>query len=180
MIQFLLFLLMSTFNTPSETVNVHEFSLNTINGEEISLSEFSGNVLLIVNTASQCGFTPQYAGLQELHDTYYSKGFKVLGFPANNFGNQEPGTDEEIAEFCERNFGVSFPLFSRIDVRGENKHPLFQFLTESENPDFTGDINWNFEKFLVDQDGNLIRRFRSQVKPMSVEIKTSIETLLES
>jgi glutathione peroxidase len=179
MIQFLIILLMSAYSSPSETVNVHQFSLKTINGDEINLSEFSGNVLLIVNTASQCGFTSQYEGLQELYNTYNKKGLKILGFPANNFGNQEPGTNEEIAQFCERNFGVTFPMFSKIDVKGENQHPLFRFLTAAENPDFEGDINWNFEKFLVDQDGNLIRRFRSQIKPMSIEIKTSIEALLD-
>lgn len=154
------------------------YSLNLINGENISLDEFRGDVLLIVNTASECGFTRQYSGLQAIYEEYSEKGFNVLGFPANNFGGQEPGTDEEIAQFCELNFGVTFPLFSRISVRGDDQHPLFNLLTESDNPDFTGDISWNFEKFLIDRNGNLVRRFKSNVDPESEEIRKAITDLL--
>ncbi len=154
------------------------YSLNLINGENISLDEFRGDVLLIVNTASECGFTRQYSGLQAIYEEYSDKGFNVLGFPANNFGGQEPGTDEEIAQFCELNFGVTFPLFSRISVKGDDQHPLFNFLTSIDNPDFTGDISWNFEKFLIDRNGNLVRRFRSNVDPESEEMRNAITELL--
>ncbi len=158
--------------------SVYQYELNLINGEKISLSEFKGEVLLIVNTASECGFTRQYSGLQKIFDQYSDKGFKVLGFPANNFGGQEPGSDEEIAQFCELNFGVSFPLFSRVSVRGDDQHPLFTMLTNTENPDFTGDISWNFEKFLIDRNGNLVRRFKSNTEPDSEELLNALNGLL--
>lgn len=177
MIQFLIILGMFIQN-PNELVTVHDFTYNSITGEQVQLSDFKDKVVLIVNTASKCGFTSQYQGLQELHDLYADKGFVVLGFPSDNFGGQEFGNDDEILEFCERNFGVNFPLFTRTDVRGDNKSELFSFLTSAENPDFTGEINWNFEKFLIDQNGHLIRRFRSQTKPNSIEVKSSIEMLL--
>ncbi len=160
------------------TDSIYQYELNLIHGETVSLEDFKGDVLLIVNTASECGFTTQYAGLQKLYETYSDRGFKVLGFPANNFGGQEPGSDEEIAQFCEMNFGVSFPLFSRISVQGDDKHPLFETLTNMENPDFTGEISWNFEKFLIDRNGNLLRRFRSSVSPESEEMIGSIENSL--
>lgn len=160
------------------TDNIYQYELNLIQGETVSLEKFKGDVLLIVNTASECGFTSQYAGLQKLFETYSDRGFKVLGFPANNFGGQEPGSDEEIAQFCEMNFGVSFPLFSRISVQGDDKHPLFETLTSMDNPDFTGEISWNFEKFLIDRNGNLLRRFRSNVSPESEEMINSIENSL--
>jgi glutathione peroxidase len=175
MIQFLM-IAMLMINTGD---GVHSFELNSINGEKVDLSEYKGKVLLIVNTASECGFTRQYSGLQELHEAYSEKGLVILGFPANNFAGQEPGTDEEILEFCERNFGVTFPLFSKVSVRGDDIHPMFQFLTSADNPDFEGDIRWNFEKFLVDQDGNLIRRFRSGTEPMSEEMIEAVESLLD-
>lgn len=158
--------------------NLFQYELNLINGEAITLEEFKGDVLLVVNTASECGFTRQYSGLQALFETYSNRGFKVLGFPANNFGGQEPGTDEEIAVFCEVNFGVTFPLFSRLSVRGEDQHPFFELLTNLENPDFTGDISWNFEKFLIDRDGNLVRRFSTRTEPDSEEMISAIEALL--
>ena len=161
-----------TLTERAETV--YQYELNSINGENISLSDYEGDLLLIVNTASECGFTPQYEGLQELYETYSDQGFKVLGFPANNFGGQEPGTDEEIAQFCEVNYGVSFPMFSKVSVKGEDQHPLFGYLTSAVNPDFTGEVSWNFEKFLVDRNGNVIRRFKSNVKPMSDELTSAI------
>lgn len=158
--------------------NVYKYELNSIDGKNISLEKYKGDVLLIVNTASECGYTGQYAGLQELHDTYQPKGLKVLGFPANNFGGQEPGSDEEIAQFCELNFGVSFPLFSKVSVKGEDQHPLFEYLTGTENPDFSGPIGWNFEKFLIDRNGNLLRRFKSNVTPNSKELTDALESVL--
>lgn len=164
--------------TTERTDSIYQYEMNTINGEKISLEEFEGDILLIVNTASQCGNTPQYEGLQEMHDEYSDRGFKVLGFPANNFGGQEPGSDKEILEFCETNFSVSFPLFSKISVEGEDIHPLFELLTESPNPDFTGPIGWNFEKFLIDRNGKLVRRFKTSVTPESKELQEAVQQLL--
>lgn len=155
--------------------SVYQYELNSLDGENISLSDFEGDLVLIVNTASECGFTPQYEGLQKLYETYSDQGFKILGFPANNFGGQEPGTDEEIAQFCQVNYGVSFPMFSKISVKGDDQHPLFTHLTSAENPDFTGDISWNFEKFLIDRNGNVIRRFKSNVEPMSEKLVNAVE-----
>lgn len=176
----ILFSVMS-FTTGGITADtVHEFNVTTIDGEEINLSEYSGQLLLIVNTASECGFTPQYEGLQALYEQYKDQGLVVLGFPANNFGGQEPGTDEEIKKFCKVNFDVSFPMFSKVSVKGENQHPLFQYLTSADNPDFTGEIKWNFEKFLVGPEGNLLHRFRSKTKPKSQTIKKAIESVLNS
>ncbi len=171
----LLFLMISK---SERTDSIYQYELNLINGEIVSLEEFKGDVLLIVNTASECGFTSQYEGLQKLYETYSDQGFKVLGFPANDFGGQEPGTDEEIAQFCEMNFGVTFPLFSRLSVRGDEQHPLFEMLVNKENPDFTGEISWNFEKFLIDRNGNLLRRFQSNVSPDSNDMISSIEKAL--
>jgi glutathione peroxidase len=157
---------------------VHQYEENLINGEKVSLSSYEGEVLLIVNTASKCGYTPQYEGLQKIFEEYGEKGFKVLGFPANNFAGQEPGSDEEIAQFCELNYGVTFPMFTKVSVKGDDIHPLFNFLTSAENPDFKGEIGWNFEKFLVDGNGNLVRRFKSNVTPESDEIRKAIAELL--
>lgn len=169
---------MSAISSNKTADSIYEFKPTNINGKETSLSEFKGDVLLIVNTASECGFTPQYEGLQAVYDKYKDQGFKVLGFPANNFGGQEPGTDEEIKQFCSVNYGVKFPMFSKISVKGEDQHPLFQFLTSAENPDFTGDIKWNFEKFLIGKDGTLLHRFRSKIEPQSKEMTKAIEEAL--
>lgn len=157
---------------------IYDTEATTIDGEEVTLEKYAGDVLLIVNTASECGFTPQYEGLQELYEEYSDEGLTVLGFPANNFGGQEPGSDEEILQFCEVNYGVDFPMFSKVSVKGGDIHPLFDYLTSAENNDFEGEINWNFEKFLIDRNGNLIRRFRSKVEPMSRELTSSVEELL--
>jgi len=169
-------LLMSLTTERNDTV--HQYEENLINGEKVSFSSFEGEVLLIVNTASECGYTPQYEGLQKIYEEYEDRGFKVLGFPANNFAGQEPGSDEEIAQFCEMNYGVSFPMFTKVSVKGDDIHPLFNFLTTAENPDFKGEIGWNFEKFLVDGNGNLVRRFKSNVTPESEEIRKAIAELL--
>ena len=163
---------------PAEESKIYDTEAKTINGEEITLSEYAGDVLVIVNTASECGYTPQYKGLQELYETYSDQGLTILGFPANNFGGQEPGSDEEILQFCEVNYGVEFPMFSKVSVKGNDIHPLFDYLTNTENEDFEGEIRWNFEKFLVDRNGNLVRRFRSGVEPMSSELTGSITDLL--
>lgn len=169
----------SVFMTTNERAEtVYQYELNTINGENISLSDYEGELLLIVNTASECGFTPQYEGLQELYETYSDQGLEILGFPANNFGGQEPGSDEEIAQFCELNYGVTFPMFSKVSVKGEDQHPLFEYLTSAENPDFKGEISWNFEKFLIDRNGNVVRRFKSKVEPMSGELTNAVTEYL--
>ncbi len=162
------------------TDSVHEFKAKNIDGEETPLNQFEGKVLLIVNTASECGYTPQYEGLQAVYETYEDEGLLILGFPANNFGGQEPGTDEEIKQFCKVNYDVSFPMFSKVSVKGDDMHPLFNYLTTAENPDFTGEIKWNFEKFLVDGQGNLLHRFRSDDEPESEEIINAIEKALNS
>lgn len=158
--------------------SIYDYEVNTIDGKNILLKQFEGEVLLIVNTASKCGYTPQYEGLQKLYDTYSEEGLTILGFPANNFGGQEPGTNEEIAQFCELNYGVNFPLFEKVSVKGDDIHPLFNELINTENPDFTGDISWNFEKFLIDRNGNLVRRFKSNVTPVSDEMIAAVESLL--
>jgi len=154
------------FVTPT---SVYDFKLKNIDGADFSLAQYRGKKVLIVNTASKCGFTPQYAELQKLADLYKDK-VVVVGFPANNFGQQEPGTATEIKSFCQKNFGVTFPLSQKVSVKGDDIDPLFKYLTTAPNPDFTGDIKWNFEKFLIDENGNLIHRFRSQTTPLSPEL----------
>jgi glutathione peroxidase len=149
---------------------VYDFkTIKTIDGKAFNLSKYKGKKILIVNTASKCGFTPQYAELEKLSQQYKGK-LVVIGFPANNFKEQEPGTNMDIKEFCKKNYGVTFPLASKVSVAGADIDPLFQYLTTASNPDFTGDIKWNFEKFLIDENGKLIHRFRSAVKPLSPEI----------
>ncbi len=146
--------------------NIYDFKARQIDGKDIALSEFRGKVMLIVNTASACGFTPQFGGLEELHKTYGGKGLAVLGFPCNQFGAQDPGQDSEIASFCQLNYGVSFPMMSKIDVNGPNAHPLYQWLT-AEAPGLLGSkaIKWNFTKFLVGKDGQVIKRYAPLDKP---------------
>jgi len=158
--------------------SLYDFKLENITGETQPLSDFQGQVVLIVNTASECGFTTQYEGLQSLHEKYYDRGFQVLGFPANNFGGQEPGSDEQIQSFCKSRYGVTFPLFSKISVSGEDCHPLYSWLTAQETPDGKGAIKWNFEKFLIDRKGKVVRRFRSITGPGRKKIRNSIEELL--
>ena len=148
--------------------NLADFDAPSIDGRQVSLSEYAGQVVLVVNTASQCGFTPQYAGLQELHDKFAGEGFVVLGFPCDQFGGQEPGEDEEIATFCERNFGVTFPLFSKVDVNGDDAHPLFQWLKTEKGGLLGSKIKWNFTKFLIGKDGRVIKRYASTTKPESL------------
>jgi glutathione peroxidase len=155
---------------------IHDFSATSIDGIERQLVDYKGKVVLVVNTASQCGFTGQYKGLEELYRTYADRGLVVLGFPCDQFGHQEPGDEEEIAAFCERNFGVTFPLFSKIDVNGPDAHPLYQWL-RSEKSGLVGDkIRWNFTKFLVDAEGNVVQRYGSKTTPS--QIADDIEALL--
>lgn len=149
--------------------SIYEFSFKDINGAEISFNQFKGKKILIVNTASECGFTPQYKALQDVHEKYGDKVI-IIGFPANNFGAQEPGSDKEISTFCQKNYGVTFLMASKVSVKGEDIAPLFKWLISQENDYFTGDIKWNFEKFLIDENGNVMARFRSQTKPDSKKI----------
>ncbi|ANF94761.1 glutathione peroxidase [Paenibacillus bovis] len=151
-------------------MSVYDYSAATIDKQEKSLADYQGKVLLIVNTASGCGLTPQYEGLQKLYDTYKDSGFEVLGFPCNQFMGQEPGTEEEIKDFCQVNYSVSFPLFSKVDVKGDNAHPLYRHLVEAApEPSRTGDIEWNFAKFLVDGSGNVVKQYPSRLDPAEIE-----------
>ncbi len=150
--------------------SVYQFkNIKAIDGKTINLAKYKGKKILIVNTASKCGYTPQYAELEKLAELYGDR-LAVIGFPANNFGGQEPGTDLQITEFCKKNYGVTFPLASKVSVAGDDIHPLFKYLTTAENPDFTGAVKWNFEKFLIDENGKLVHRFRSAVKPLSEDL----------
>lgn len=160
-------------------MTIYEFAARTIDGEERPLREYAGKVLLIVNVASQCGLTPHYAGLQELYQTFGERGLVVLGFPCNQFGTQEPGSEGEIKKFCETRFGVTFPMFAKIDVNGAARHPLYAFLTaQPTQPDGPGDIQWNFAKFLIDRSGNVAARFAPTAAPVSEEIVSAIERTL--
>lgn len=153
--------------------SVHDFTITSIEGEKVELAQFKGKKILIVNTASNCGYTKQYKELQELQDRYKDD-LVIIGFPANNFGNQEPGSNEDILEFCELNYGVSFLLSEKVDVKGQEMSPLFHHLTNQDNPDFKGEIKWNFEKFLIDENGKLVRRYRSAVTPLDKAITDQI------
>jgi len=153
--------------------SIYDFNLKNIDGQDFSLAKYKGKKILIVNTASKCGYTPQYAALQKLADTYKDK-VVVIGFPENNFAQQEPGTNSEIKTFCQKNYGVTFPLSEKVSVKGDDIAPLFKYLTEAPNPDFTGEIKWNFEKFLIDENGKLIHRYRSQVTPLDPQITNAL------
>lgn len=144
---------------------LHDFSATTLAGEEQSLSTYAGQVALVVNTASKCGFTPQYAGLERLHRSYGDRGLAVLGFPCNQFAHQEPGDESAIGEFCERNYGVSFPMFAKVDVNGPDAHPLYRWLRSEQSGLFGDRIKWNFTKFLVDRDGRVLQRYAPATKP---------------
>jgi len=161
--------------------SIHEIELPRLNGEPGRLADYEGKVVLAVNVASKCGFTPQYAGLQRLYDTYSARGFTVLGFPSNQFRGQEPGTAKQIEEFCSLNYGVTFPLYAKLDVKGAKQHPLYAILADStDDKGHAGDVKWNFEKFLVGKDGRVVRRFRSKTVPEDPAVVTAIENLLES
>jgi glutathione peroxidase len=158
-------------------MNIYDFTARNIKGQNISLNCFKGKVLLIVNTATGCGFTPQYVGLQNLYDDYRGKGFEILDFPCNQFGHQAPGTEDEINNFCTLNYHTTFPRFAKIEVNGENEHPLYKYLKSQQKGIVTANIKWNFTKFLVDRKGNIIRRFAPTEKPE--KLTNEIEKLLE-
>lgn len=157
----------------SPATSIYDFNFTTIDGKEVDMSDFKGKTILIVNTASKCGFTKQYADLQALHEEYGSN-LVIIGFPSDNFGGQELDSNTEIQDFCEKNYGVTFLLAEKVDVKGKDIHPIFKYLTEQENPDFTGDINWNFEKFLLNKEGELIHRYRSKVNPLDNAIVSNL------
>src|SRR5579863_323725 len=159
--------------------SIHEFSPASIDGAPAPLSAYKGKVVLIVNVASQCGYTPQYAGLEKLYEKYKDRGLVVLGFPANNFGAQEPGTNAEIKTFCSRAYHVTFPMYSKISVKGDDQAPLYKYLTKDTPAPISGDIKWNFTKFLVDRNGTVVQRFESKIKPDSPEVTSAIEQLLK-
>lgn len=154
--------------------SIYDFKMNTIDGKPISLSEFKGKPVLIVNVASKCGYTPQYKGLESLYRKYKDKGFVIVGVPANNFGAQEPGTNEEIKTFCSRNYDVTFPVLSKVSVKGDDITPLYSYLTQTG-----GDIKWNFTKFLIGKDGKVAQRFESKVEPESPEVIHAVEAALK-
>ncbi|MBA2621147.1 MAG: glutathione peroxidase [Acidobacteria bacterium] len=164
----------------AKTKSVLDFKMKNIDGADVKLNKYKGNVLLIVNTASKCGYTPQYEGLEAIYEKYNAKGFYVLGFPANNFGGQEPGTASEIKEFCTSKYKVKFPMFAKISVKGEDQDPLYKFLTAKEtNPNFAGEITWNFNKFLIDKNGKVVARFTSKDTPESEAVTSAIEKYLK-
>ncbi len=159
--------------------SVLDFTVNDINGKPVEMSKYKGKVLLIVNTASKCGFTPQYDGLEKLHEKYGEQGLAVMGFPCNDFGHQDPGTDAEILQFCTGKYDVKFDMFSKVVVKGDSKTPLFDFLiNKGTNPQFGGDIGWNFNKFLIGRDGQIVGRFASKFKPLSDDLTKAIEAEL--
>ena len=162
---------MATATTAQKSI--YDFKFETLDGKEVSFNDFKGKKIMIVNTASKCGYTPQYKELQELHETHGDK-VAIIGFPANNFGKQEPGSNSEIAEFCEKNYGVTFTMAQKVSVKGDDIHPIFKWLTAQSNEDFDGDIKWNFEKFIIDENGLLVRRFRSGANPLSEEILSAL------
>jgi glutathione peroxidase len=151
------------------SMSIYDFNVNTIDGEEISLKQYEGKVLLIVNTASKCGFTPQYKELEELYQKLGNEKFEILGFPCNQFGGQEPGSSGEIKNFCEINYGVTFPLFEKINVNGPNSHPLYKYLRDKKTGIFGSTIKWNFTKFLIDSKGNIVNRFAPNIVPSKIE-----------
>jgi len=155
----------------------YDFTAKNIFGEDVSMEEYRNKVVLIVNTASKCGYTPQYKDLEQLYREYKDKGLEILGFPCNQFDNQEPGTNEEVYQFCQQNYGVTFTMFEKIDVNGDNAHPIYKFLT-SQPGNLGGEIKWNFTKFLTDKEGNVVKRYESAVLPS--EIKDDINRLLNS
>lgn len=158
--------------------SIYDFTLPSIDGKSMPLSSFKGKVILMVNVASKCGYTPQYTALEAIYEKYKDRGFVVLGFPANNFGAQEPGTNDEIKTFCSTKYQVTFPLYAKISVKGEDTAPLYQYVTKDANSAVAGEIKWNFTKFLVDRSGKVVQRFEPAVKPDSPELTGAIEKLL--
>ena len=155
--------------------SIYEFTMKSIDGKDVSLGDYKGHVVMVVNVASRCGFTPQYTGLEALYRKYKDKGFVIVGVPANNFGGQEPGTNEEIKQFCTRKYDVTFPMLSKVSVKGDDMTPLFQYLTSANG----GDVKWNFTKFLIGKDGKVAARFEPKVTPESAEVASAIEQALQ-
>ena len=158
---------------------IYSFTLNSIDGKPAPLADYKGKVVLVVNVASRCGFTPQYSALESIYEKYKDQGFVIVGFPANNFAGQEPGTNEEIAKFCTGKYNVTFPVYGKISVKGDDQAPLYSFLTKDANPTLAGDIKWNFTKFLVDRNGKVVERFEPAVTPDSPEVVSAIEAQLK-
>ena len=165
--------------TQASAASLYDFTLPSLEGKPMPIADFKGKVILMVNVASRCGYTPQYKALESVYEKYKEQGFVILGFPANNFGAQEPGTNEEIKTFCSRTYNVSFPMFSKVSVKGADETPVYNYLTKSPKPEIAGEIKWNFTKFLVDRNGNVVHRFEPAVTPDSPEVITAIEKLLQ-
>ncbi len=163
----------------AESKSIYDFTMKSIDGQPVSLGSYSGKVVLLVNVASKCGFTPQYAGLEAVYEKYKDRGLVIVGIPANNFGSQEPGTNDEIKKFCSNKYNVTFPMMSKVSVLGDDKTPLYSFLTAADtNPQFAGDIKWNFTKFLFDRSGKPVARFEPNVTPDSPQVTAAIEAAL--
>ena len=175
---FLLFCLAATVCSAA-AASIYDFTMKSIEGQPVSLKTYSGKVVMVVNVASKCGFTPQYAGLEKLYEKYKDRGFVIVGVPANNFAQQEPGTNEEIKKFCSNKYNVTFPMMAKVSVLGDDKTALYQFLTDkSSDPQFSGDIKWNFTKFLFDRHGKPIARFEPATTPDSTEVQSAVEAAL--
>jgi glutathione peroxidase len=159
--------------------SIYAFTLPSIDGKPLPLANFKGKVVLVVNVASRCGFTPQYSALESTYEKYKDQGFVILGFPANNFGSQEPGTNQEIKTFCQTKYSVTFPMYAKVSVKGDDQTPLYAYLTTKANPALAGDIKWNFTKFLVDRNGNIVKRFEPDVTPDSPEVIAAIQQALK-
>ena len=171
--------LVATVLAVAEPHSIYDFTMKSIDGQPVSLKSYNGKVVMLVNVASKCGFTPQYAGLESLYEKYKDRGFVIVGVPANNFAQQEPGTNEEIKTFCSRKYNVTFPMMSKVSVLGDDETPLYRFLTDkSSNPQVGGDIKWNFTKFLFDRNGKPIARFEPATTPDSPEVQTAVEAAL--
>jgi glutathione peroxidase len=159
-----------------QPMTIHAFNATDIHGEQVDLARFKGRKVLVVNTASECGYTPQYAQLQELHDTYKDRGLVVLGFPSNDFGGQEPGTEQQIEAFCQKNYGVTFPMMAKVDIKGDRPHPVYRWLTTKElNGVMDAEVKWNFHKFIIDEEGRLAGSFGSAVSPLDEAIVNWVE-----
>jgi glutathione peroxidase len=175
----MLMLFLAAGLTAAYAASIYDFTMKSIDGQPVSLKSYHGKVVLLVNVASKCGFTPQYAGLEALYEKYKDRGLVIVGVPANNFASQEPGTDAEIKKFCSTKYNVTFPMMAKVSVLGDDKTPLYQFLTDkSANPQVGGDIKWNFTKFLFDRNGKPVARFEPAIKPDAPEVQTAIESAL--
>ena len=173
------FVLMMVASAHAAPKSIYDFTLPLLNGKDAPLASYKGKVVLVVNVASRCGFTPQYTALEATYEKYKDQGFVIIGFPANNFGGQEPGTNEEIAKFCTGKYNVTFPVYGKISVKGDDQAPLYSYLTKDANPSVAGDIKWNFTKFLVGRDGRVVKRFEPDVEPDSREVIEAIEAQLK-